>query len=197
MRAKPKATAAGAMIATKFLRDLAAFASVSIRLDEIKTCVNAEPSQRIGYPETKAGSCRRRSLRSVNSASVTLPIASTWSTLLPSLTWNENGILVPPTFMIAWPASEGVDGGRALPILNVNVLPVWDTKRSNGSLRCRLRLCFCASESRGMRSGLTSGKRAGLEHVHAQKRSCEFFELTRFFGEVGGRSVGEILSVDG
>src|SRR5262249_18175707 len=112
MRAKPKATAAGPMIATKFLRDLAAFASVSIRLDEIRTCVNGEQSQRIGYPETKASSCRRRSLRSVNSESVTLPIASTWSTLLLSSTRNENGIPGPAAFMIAWPASEGVDGGR-------------------------------------------------------------------------------------
>jgi hypothetical protein len=53
------------MTATKLVRDIAAFASDSMRLADIDTVVNAEQSQRIGYSETKAASCRRRTLRSI------------------------------------------------------------------------------------------------------------------------------------
>ena len=59
------------------VRDLADLTSDSIRLADIDTVVNAEQSQRMGYPETKAGSWRRRALRSITSLSLTSPIAST------------------------------------------------------------------------------------------------------------------------
>jgi hypothetical protein len=74
MRAKPNAAGLGAIIATKFVRDLAVLAKDSMRLEDINTAVNLEQSQRIGYPTTKATSCRRRSLNSITSASLTSPI---------------------------------------------------------------------------------------------------------------------------
>jgi hypothetical protein len=54
MRAEPNATALGATTAKTFVRDLAALASDSTRLEDINTAVNAEQSQSIGYPELKA-----------------------------------------------------------------------------------------------------------------------------------------------
>jgi hypothetical protein len=48
MRARPKATALGAITASKLVRGLAAFASDSITLEDTQTPVNAEQSQSIG-----------------------------------------------------------------------------------------------------------------------------------------------------
>src|SRR5262245_44556363 len=58
MRARPNTAGLGAMMARKFVRFLAAFASDSIRLDETDTRVSAEQSQRTGHPETKVISSR-------------------------------------------------------------------------------------------------------------------------------------------